>query len=196
MKRKRAAVARRAAFLQEHGDGGLDEDEDMEAAATAGPEERRLGQQVVARRRPPAAEENVDDEWGGDEGGEEEEEEGTVGPSVPGQGFRQDSSWYAAPAPSARLASLAESPAAPPPEPPPALESPFATVSLPPFATTIPTAGIRVIAAGGVDPLLVDAFPRLYIVLVSLHGLVRGNAMELGRDADTGGQVLGRRGRK
>ena len=42
----------------------------------------------------------------------------------------------------------------------------------------------------GVDPLLVDAFPRLYIVLVSLHGLVRGTNMELGRDADTGGQVL------
>ncbi|RCX32795.1 HAD-IIB family hydrolase [Thioalbus denitrificans] len=30
----------------------------------------------------------------------------------------------------------------------------------------------------------------LYIVLVSLHGLIRGHDMELGRDADTGGQVL------
>uniref|UniRef100_A0A5B7C9U3 Sucrose-phosphate synthase n=1 Tax=Davidia involucrata TaxID=16924 RepID=A0A5B7C9U3_DAVIN len=30
---------------------------------------------------------------------------------------------------------------------------------------------------------------RLYIVLVSLHGLVRGENMELGRDSDTGGQV-------
>ncbi|XAR55680.1 Sucrose-phosphate synthase [Bertholletia excelsa] len=32
--------------------------------------------------------------------------------------------------------------------------------------------------------------PRhLYIVLISLHGLVRGENMELGRDSDTGGQV-------
>nr|XP_024384326.1 probable sucrose-phosphate synthase 2 isoform X2 [Physcomitrium patens] len=30
---------------------------------------------------------------------------------------------------------------------------------------------------------------RLYIVLVSLHGLVRGDNMELGRDSDTGGQI-------
>ncbi|KAL3678007.1 hypothetical protein R1sor_020963 [Riccia sorocarpa] len=30
---------------------------------------------------------------------------------------------------------------------------------------------------------------RLYIVLVSLHGLVRGDNLELGRDSDTGGQV-------
>ncbi|XP_010522392.1 PREDICTED: probable sucrose-phosphate synthase 3 isoform X2 [Tarenaya hassleriana] len=30
---------------------------------------------------------------------------------------------------------------------------------------------------------------RLYIVLISLHGLVRGEQMELGRDSDTGGQV-------
>ena len=29
----------------------------------------------------------------------------------------------------------------------------------------------------------------LYIVLISLHGLIRGQHMELGRDADTGGQV-------
>ena len=29
----------------------------------------------------------------------------------------------------------------------------------------------------------------LYIVLISLHGLIRGQAMELGRDADTGGQA-------
>lgn len=39
------------------------------------------------------------------------------------------------------------------------------------------------------DPLLVSRFPRLYIVLISLHGLVRGEKMELGRDPDTGGQV-------
>ncbi|XP_023530213.1 probable sucrose-phosphate synthase 1 [Cucurbita pepo subsp. pepo] len=30
---------------------------------------------------------------------------------------------------------------------------------------------------------------KLYIVLVSLHGLIRGDNMELGRDSDTGGQV-------
>jgi sucrose-phosphate synthase len=30
----------------------------------------------------------------------------------------------------------------------------------------------------------------LYIALISLHGLIRGNEPELGRDADTGGQVL------
>ncbi|KAL7118378.1 hypothetical protein ACP275_03G132800 [Erythranthe tilingii] len=30
---------------------------------------------------------------------------------------------------------------------------------------------------------------QLYIVLISLHGLVRGENMELGRDSDTGGQV-------
>nr|XP_043607606.1 probable sucrose-phosphate synthase 4 [Erigeron canadensis] len=30
---------------------------------------------------------------------------------------------------------------------------------------------------------------QLYIVLVSIHGLVRGENMELGRDSDTGGQV-------
>ncbi|XP_015088064.1 probable sucrose-phosphate synthase 2 [Solanum pennellii] len=30
---------------------------------------------------------------------------------------------------------------------------------------------------------------KLYIILVSLHGLVRGENMELGRDSDTGGQI-------
>ncbi len=30
----------------------------------------------------------------------------------------------------------------------------------------------------------------LYLVLISLHGLVRGERMELGKDPDTGGQVL------
>jgi len=29
----------------------------------------------------------------------------------------------------------------------------------------------------------------LYLFLLSIHGLVRGEAPELGRDADTGGQV-------
>ncbi|KAL1816016.1 hypothetical protein ACET3Z_018590 [Daucus carota] len=41
----------------------------------------------------------------------------------------------------------------------------------------------------------IDALPsqqkgkKLYIVLISLHGLIRGENMELGRDSDTGGQV-------
>ncbi|TYI71575.1 hypothetical protein E1A91_D08G305600v1 [Gossypium mustelinum] len=30
---------------------------------------------------------------------------------------------------------------------------------------------------------------KFYIVLISLHGLIRGESMELGRDSDTGGQV-------
>ena len=30
----------------------------------------------------------------------------------------------------------------------------------------------------------------LHICLISVHGLIRGNELELGRDADTGGQVL------
>ena len=29
----------------------------------------------------------------------------------------------------------------------------------------------------------------LYIILISMHGLVRGESMELGKDPDTGGQV-------
>jgi len=32
--------------------------------------------------------------------------------------------------------------------------------------------------------------PNLYILLISVHGLIRGNDLELGRDADTGGQTL------
>ncbi len=31
---------------------------------------------------------------------------------------------------------------------------------------------------------------QLYIALISVHGLIRGNNLELGRDADTGGQTL------
>ena len=30
---------------------------------------------------------------------------------------------------------------------------------------------------------------RLYILLISVHGLIRGQDLELGRDADTGGQT-------
>ena len=31
--------------------------------------------------------------------------------------------------------------------------------------------------------------PPIYILMLSIHGLVRGHDLELGRDADTGGQV-------
>ncbi|MEW6253305.1 MAG: HAD family hydrolase, partial [Planctomycetota bacterium] len=30
----------------------------------------------------------------------------------------------------------------------------------------------------------------LYVLMLSVHGLMRGQALELGRDADTGGQTL------
>ncbi len=30
---------------------------------------------------------------------------------------------------------------------------------------------------------------NLYILLISVHGLIRGHDLELGRDADTGGQT-------
>ena len=30
----------------------------------------------------------------------------------------------------------------------------------------------------------------MYIALLSIHGLIRGSHLELGRDADTGGQTL------
>lgn len=39
------------------------------------------------------------------------------------------------------------------------------------------------------DALHTDA-PDLYILLLSLHGLIRGHDLELGRDADTGAQTL------
>jgi hypothetical protein len=49
-----------------------------------------------------------------------------------------------------------------------------------------PTAGY-----GAVEQLVVsgDRMPKLYCVLISMHGLVRGEQMELGKDPDTGGQV-------
>ena len=31
---------------------------------------------------------------------------------------------------------------------------------------------------------------KLYVALLSIHGLIRGHNLELGRDADTGGQIL------
>lgn len=39
------------------------------------------------------------------------------------------------------------------------------------------------------DQLLSDKVSKLYVVLISLHGLVRGQHMELGRDPDTGDWV-------
>ncbi|KAF6252365.1 hypothetical protein COO60DRAFT_1287118 [Scenedesmus sp. NREL 46B-D3] len=44
---------------------------------------------------------------------------------------------------------------------------------------------------GAVEQLVVsgDRSPKLYCVLISMHGLVRGEHMELGKDPDTGGQV-------
>ena len=35
-----------------------------------------------------------------------------------------------------------------------------------------------------------DSENKLYFLLVSVHGLIRGHDLELGRDADTGGQTL------
>jgi hypothetical protein len=50
-------------------------------------------------------------------------------------------------------------------------------------------------SGGSSSSLSADRVPKLYMVLISLHGLVRGEAMELGKDADTGGQVGLRQGR-
>jgi hypothetical protein len=74
-------------------------------------------------------------------------------------------------------------------------------------------APVRTHPSSGVEPTAADALPspqsgrscasetapiptpfkgrvdKLHIVLVSMHGLVRGSNMELGKDADTGGQV-------
>ncbi|KAI8473309.1 MAG: hypothetical protein J3K34DRAFT_519144 [Monoraphidium minutum] len=50
-------------------------------------------------------------------------------------------------------------------------------------------------AAAGVEAELLGVnlgegrVPKLYCVLISMHGLVRGEGMELGKDPDTGGQV-------
>jgi len=35
-----------------------------------------------------------------------------------------------------------------------------------------------------------SALPKLHFLLISVHGLIRGHDLELGRDADTGGQTL------
>jgi sucrose-phosphate synthase len=73
---------------------------------------------------------------------------------------------------------------------PPAVEGPLA----PPSSAT---AAIESLVD---DDLLLLAAPpdsaapehrldRLYVIMISMHGLVRGDEMELGRDSDTGGQV-------
>ena len=41
--------------------------------------------------------------------------------------------------------------------------------------------------------LTADRVPKLYCVLISMHGLVRGDRMELGKDPDTGTLVAARR---
>ena len=40
------------------------------------------------------------------------------------------------------------------------------------------------------EAVMNEANDGLYIVLLSIHGLIRGQNLELGRDADTGGQTL------
>lgn len=61
------------------------------------------------------------------------------------------------------------------------------------FGVGTPTAPSTTAAAGPAAPplcspenLLADKVSKLYVVLISMHGLVRGEAMELGRDPDTG----------
>lgn len=43
--------------------------------------------------------------------------------------------------------------------------------------------------SGRPKDLLENRVDGLYVCLISLHGLVRGERMELGKDPDTGGQV-------
>ncbi|CAG9460146.1 unnamed protein product [Pedinophyceae sp. YPF-701] len=47
----------------------------------------------------------------------------------------------------------------------------------------------EVAGAEQVSEMLSSRIDGLYVVMISMHGLVRGENMELGRDADTGGQV-------
>lgn len=54
-----------------------------------------------------------------------------------------------------------------------------------PVAPGSPVAGELVVHTS----LTAERVPKLYCVLISMHGLVRGDAMELGKDPDTGGQV-------
>ncbi|KAI8477407.1 MAG: hypothetical protein J3K34DRAFT_515747 [Monoraphidium minutum] len=68
----------------------------------------------------------------------------------------------------------------------------------PPSAGPAPGRGRRAAAAAAAGaPAGMDVgvnlgegrVPKLYCVLISMHGLVRGESMELGKDPDTGGQV-------
>jgi sucrose-phosphate synthase len=54
-----------------------------------------------------------------------------------------------------------------------------------PVAPGSPAAGELIVHT----TLTADRVPKLYCVLISMHGLVRGEHMELGKDPDTGGQV-------
>ena len=47
----------------------------------------------------------------------------------------------------------------------------------------------EVASPGDVSAFFDHRVDGLYIILISLHGLVRGQQMELGKDPDTGGQV-------
>jgi len=38
---------------------------------------------------------------------------------------------------------------------------------------------------------MTDSSDGLYIMLISVHGLIRGHDLELGRDVDTGGSLPG-----
>ena len=55
-----------------------------------------------------------------------------------------------------------------------------------PGVRLLPLAAPKLAPLPQVAPALLQG-PPLHIVLISLHGLVRGHEMELGRDADTGG---------
>jgi len=66
------------------------------------------------------------------------------------------------------------------PTPAAAIDALFEDYMLSPAETTPLGASHRI------EPQRLD---RLYVVMISLHGLIRGDRMELGRDSDTGGQV-------
>ena len=183
MKVKRA----RRLALRSHGIEDLEEEEE------AREEEQRLGQQVMKSRRVISprvplgmvtGEEDEDEEEERDDWGEDEEELDTqpfiksVKPLFPTPISSQDDSG------DGRIHQTQAGILSPS-----RLSSPITPLS--PFVLSTPPTSLKGLpsAGGAVDPLLVDAFPRLYIVLISLHGLVRGSKMELGRDADTGGQV-------
>jgi sucrose-phosphate synthase len=73
--------------------------------------------------------------------------------------------------------------------------TPFAAAGAPatagPTTTTTAAAAATTAAAAPASSSLLtgDRVPKLYCALISMHGLVRGDRMELGRDPDTGGQV-------